>query len=53
MGIALKEMRESNYWIRLVIAITDNYNEWLAQRDESNELMKILGSIYSKTSKKR
>ena len=53
VGISLKEMRESNYWIRLVVAITDNNNKWLMQRDESNELMKILGSIYSKTSKKR
>jgi len=53
VGIALKEMRESNYWIRLVIAITEKNNEWKKLRQESAELMKILGSIYSKTSVKR
>jgi len=53
VGIALKEMRESNYWIRLVIAITEKNNDWKKIRQESAELMKILGSIYSKTSVKR
>jgi len=53
VGIALKEMRESNYWIRLVIAITEKNDEWKKMRQESAELMKILGSIYSKTSVKR
>lgn len=53
VGIALKEMRESNYWIRLVIAITEKNMEWKKVRQESAELMKILGSIYSKTSVKR
>jgi len=53
VGIALKEMRESNYWIRLVIAITEKNEDWKKKRQESAELMKILGSIYSKTSVKR
>lgn len=53
VGIALKEIRESNYWIRLVIAITERNDEWKRMRQESNELMNILGSIYSKTSVKR
>ncbi|NEW82964.1 MAG: four helix bundle protein [Mariniphaga sp.] len=53
VGIALKEMRESNYWIRLVIAITEKNDEWKKMRQESAELMKIMGSIYSKTSVKR
>ena len=53
VGISLKEMRESNYWIRLVIAITEKNMEWKKVRQESAELMKILGSIYSKTSVKR
>ena len=53
VGISLKEMQESNYWIRLVIAITEKNNEWKKLRQESAELMKILGSIYSKTSVKR
>ena len=51
VAIALKEMRESNYWIRLTIAISDNNSEWIVLQKESEELMKILGSIYSKTSK--
>jgi len=51
IGIALKEMRESNYWIRLIIAISANNSEWVILENESLELMKILGSIYSKTSK--
>jgi four helix bundle protein len=50
IGIALKEMRESNYWIRIIIAITENHEDWIKIRNESNELMNILGSIYTKSS---
>ncbi len=53
VGIALKEMRESNYWIRLVDAIKEKDDNWLKMRQESFELMNILGSIYAKTSTKR
>ena len=53
IGISLKEMRESNYWIRLIIAITESNENWKIQRQESLELKNILGSIYSKTSVKR
>jgi four helix bundle protein len=53
IGIALKEMREANYWIRLIISIDDKNSQWSKIEDESVELMKILGSIYSKTSKPR
>jgi four helix bundle protein len=53
IGIALKEMRESNYWIRIIVATTDKNEDWIKLRQESLELMKILGSIYSKTSIKR
>lgn len=53
IGISLKEMRESNYWIRIIIATTDNHQEWTELGSESSQLMKILGSIYSKTSIKR
>ncbi len=53
VGISLKEMRESNYWIRLIIAITESNEGWAIQRQESSELKNILGSIYSKTSVKR
>lgn len=50
VGISLKEMRESNYWILIIIEILDNPDEWLRLGKESQELMKILGSIYAKTS---
>ena len=53
IGISLKEMRESNYWIQIIIAITESNQEWLEMKQESSELMKILGSIFSKTSLKR
>lgn len=32
LGISLKEMRESNYWIRLVIGIVDQNEVWKSQR---------------------
>jgi len=46
-------MRESNYWIRLIIAISEQKEKWEIIRQESLELKNILGSIYSKTSVKR
>jgi len=50
--ISLREMRESNYWYRIIEATLleaskDNELEFLLQ--ESKELKKILGSIVSKT----
>ena len=53
VGIALKEAREANYFIRLIIAVTENPVVWIPLREESAELKKILGSIYTKTSKPR
>ena len=53
IGISLKEMRESNYWIRIIVATTEKNEDWIRFRQESFELMNILGSIYSKTSIKR
>ena len=53
VGISLKEIRETNYWLRLIIEILSNNENWLILEKESKELMKILGSIYSKSSKKR
>jgi len=52
-GISLKEMRESNYWIRLILSISDTKENWVRLEDESEQLKKILGSIYSKSSLKR
>jgi len=53
VGISLKEIRESNYWIRIIIEISEANSNWLKLESESKELMKILGSIYSKSSKQR
>lgn len=53
--ISLREMRESNYWLRLLKATIENINDideliWLI--NESSELKKILGSIVQKSGKK-
>jgi len=52
--ISLREMRESNYWLRLIKSTVDqvsdiNELEWLT--NESLELKNILGSIVQKSSK--
>ncbi|OGS71000.1 MAG: four helix bundle protein [Flavobacteria bacterium RIFCSPLOWO2_12_FULL_35_11] len=52
VGIALKEIRETNYWIRILIELSEKENTWKEKEIESKELMSILGSIYSKTSKR-
>ncbi len=39
IAISLKEVRESNYWIRIIIAITENNSEWVPMQKESFELM--------------
>jgi four helix bundle protein len=52
INISLKEMRETNYWLRIIrkLKVTDDEIELLLK--ESNELMKILGSISSKSVKR-
>ena len=52
VGISLKEIRETNYWIRIINEIQNDKKNWYKLDEESKELMKILGAIYSKTSKK-
>jgi four helix bundle protein len=52
IAISLKEMRETNYWIRIINEIQNDKKNWYKLDEESKELMKILGAIYSKTSKK-
>lgn len=52
--ISLREMLESNYWLRVIKEIIDiridkNELDWLI--NESNELDKILGTIANKTKK--
>jgi four helix bundle protein len=49
--IALKEMRESNYWFRIIISIKETENELEFLLKESEELKKILGAISSKSNK--
>ena len=51
INISLKEMRESNYWLRIISAISNESNEIKYLIRESEELKKILGSIVSKVSK--
>lgn len=52
--ISLREMRESNYWYRIIkatyfVAKEDKELEWLIF--ESEELKRILGSIVTKTNR--
>lgn len=51
--ISLREMRESNYWLRLLIATDStkilNHEELKYLVDESEELKKIIRSIVSKS----
>ena len=48
VGISLKEMRESNYWIRILKELYPGYSEIIGLEKESQELKNILGSIHSK-----
>ena len=49
--ISLREMKESNYWLRLIKAskVTCDYEERDRLINESRELKTILGSIIQKT----
>jgi len=53
VGISLKEIREANYWIRTINAKQNSSLDFINLEKESEELKKILGSIYSKVSIKR
>jgi len=48
IDISLREMRESNYWLRVIKAVDNEENELNDLIQESVELKKILGSISSK-----
>jgi four helix bundle protein len=52
--ISLKEMRESNYWLRILYRL-ETINPQLNSKllEESEELKKILGAICSKVGKQR
>lgn len=53
VAISLKEMRESNYWLRLIKATAEEIEVNMAELDylinESRELKLIFGSIVTKT----
>jgi len=50
VGISLKEMRESNYWLRILIELYPSDQEIIRLANESSELKNILGSISHKVS---
>ncbi len=53
VSISLREMKESNYWLRLIREIySKDRDEVIRLISESAELKNILGSIASKTDKK-
>lgn len=48
--ISLREMRESNYWLRVIAGISEESdNELIFLLNESKELKLILGAIMQKT----
>ncbi|HLD28766.1 MAG TPA: four helix bundle protein [bacterium] len=53
INICLKEMRESNYWLRMLNAVNGTDSDLGFFIAESGELMKILGSISAKTQNHR
>ena len=48
INIALREMREANYWLRILSELDGHQNKIKLLISESEELKKILGSISSK-----
>ncbi len=52
IDISLREVRESNYWLRVIAAVDQIDDKLRYLINESEELKKILGSISSKVSKK-
>ncbi|MBV6654711.1 MAG: hypothetical protein KI786_13180 [Mameliella sp.] len=53
VGIALKDMLESHYWIKITIVTLEQHTIWLPLEKETNELKRVLGCIHSKSSKRR
>ena len=52
VGISLKEIRESNYWLRILHVFYPANSEIIRLKKESHELKNILGSICTKVTKK-
>jgi len=53
INICLKETREANYWLRMLENLNGSNDELQHWIRESAELMKIFGSISSKTKPKK
>lgn len=53
VGISLKEMRESNYWLRILKATIKVNDDVIRLEQESLELKLILGSICNKVSSRQ
>lgn len=53
IGISLKEMRESNYWFRILKELFPTDSEIERLTTESQELKNILGSISNKISPRK
>jgi four helix bundle protein len=53
VGISLKEMRESNYWLRILHELYSTNLEIKRLLKESEELKNILGSISVKVSNRK
>lgn len=51
IDITLREMRESNYWLRIIEEVDKTEDNLELLINESEELKKILGSISSKVSR--
>ncbi len=52
INISLKEIRESNYWLRILDKLKEKDGEIIYLLKESFELKSILGAISSKSSKR-
>lgn len=50
INIALKEMRETNFWLRILYAVGNDSDELKFLINESKELKNILGKICKKAS---
>ena len=53
VGISLKEMRESNYWLRILKELFPSNKEIARLTNESFELKNILGSICFKVAPRK
>lgn len=53
VNISLKEARETNYWLRMLVAIEGEKEDFLEIVQESKEIKNILGAIVKKARENR